>query len=908
MGDNRINEVHMGRFGPEKDEQECPQMKKFAALMILCCLLAVFPAVCAETAVFTAGPEPETVVLSEEIPESAAENYILQAFGLRTEKKTLRLRSVRLSNAETVILSALQEMVSKVARGEQASAVCEIPIDSLVEKTSYTAEELGVDSLIVDHQISNDAVEAFYVAAEEEANINISRVVDQLRANAPFEMYWFGNRYSYGWPGCGSNGNEIYFAEDGCYTVSLTVSSDFSVGGAAGTTEVDTSWGSRAQAAADNARAIVDASSGKADFEKLDAYRAKICELVDYNHEAAGNDSTPYGNPWQAVWVFDGDDATKVVCEGYSKAFKYLCDLSTFRGSVSASLVTGTMIGGTGAGPHMWNLVSVSGKNYLVDVTNCDDGSIGAPDKLFMAGYSDRYTEGSRWGYIYEANGSSIKYLYDSEMSDLYTEEELTVESEDYTPPAANTWTVTFEINNGAGGDMEDQTVTEGIPTRLNANAYTPVAGYRFAGWNTEADGSGTAYADEAEVTLYADLTLFAIWERDTWTVTFMANNGTEETAQQEIAGGYLDGEALAALSGLDFTPPEHYHFREWNTAADGSGTSYADKGKVVPEADMTLYAIWEEDAFYTLSFDANGGAGTMEAVKAYAPFKVTLPANAFTFTGCHPNGWDKKPGSNYYGDPAYADGAEITLAEDTVLYAHWAVNNQGISLDVIDRIDWTGQPAVRHMSGGFILVSMESRVGEQTQILSYGECDGGTNYMGTGDTTVYVTAVPAESYEFVGWYSAEQEDVYNQTLTPVDLVSEEASWSFEAKGHETRTRFCAVFRYAPKAFGTAELTLPADLIRVEENAFEGIQTVSAWVPDSRGAIGAYAFKDCTSLRRIRLPKDCEIGDGAFDGCRTDPSELEWNENCSGLLAIFAPAGGSTQAWAEEHHILFVAE
>ena len=41
-----------------------------------------------------------------------------------------------------------------------------------------------------------------------------------------------------------------------------------------------------------------------------------------------------------------------MVCEGYSKAFKYLCDLSQFDGDVVCRIATGAM----GAGPHMWNV------------------------------------------------------------------------------------------------------------------------------------------------------------------------------------------------------------------------------------------------------------------------------------------------------------------------------------------------------------------------------------------------------------------------------------------------------------------------------------------------------------------------------------------------------------------------
>ena len=139
--------------------------------------------------------------------------------------------------------------------------------------------------------------------------------------------------------------------------------------------------------AAERAQEIVNKYADSSDFEKLDAYRQEICNLTSYNHEAADNPAVKYGNPWQLIWVFDGVEETSVVCEGYAKAFQYLCDLTDFQNSnVACYTVTGIMEGGTGAGGHMWNIVTMDdGKNYLVDITNCDTGSIGAEDKLFLA-------------------------------------------------------------------------------------------------------------------------------------------------------------------------------------------------------------------------------------------------------------------------------------------------------------------------------------------------------------------------------------------------------------------------------------------------------------------------------------------------------------------------------------------
>ena len=73
-------------------------------------------------------------------------------------------------------------------------------------------------------------------------------------------------------------------------------------------------------------------------------------------------------DPWQLVWVFDDDPDTKVVCEGYAKAFKYLVDQASFDdSSLECYCVTGTMSGGA----HMWNIVHRNSGNRLVDVTNC---------------------------------------------------------------------------------------------------------------------------------------------------------------------------------------------------------------------------------------------------------------------------------------------------------------------------------------------------------------------------------------------------------------------------------------------------------------------------------------------------------------------------------------------------------
>ena len=102
-------------------------------------------------------------------------------------------------------------------------------------------------------------------------------------------------------------------------------------------------------------------------------------------------------------------------------------------------------------------------------------------------------------------------------------------------------------------------------------------------------------------------------------------------------------------------------------------------------------------------------------------------------------------------------------------------------------------------------------------------------------------------------------------------------------------------FALLTPVFGTADFTLPSGTVTVGESAFENDTQITAVDAGSVTSIGVNAFKGCTGLTKIRLPKDCTIAGTAFDGC-------------TALEAIFAPAGGTTEQWADGHQILFVAE
>ena len=88
------------------------------------------------------------------------------------------------------------------------------------------------------------------------------------------------------------------------------------------------------------------------------------------------------------------------------------------------------------------------------------------------------------------------------------------------------------------------------------------------------------------------------------------------------------------------------YTFNGWNTAANGSGTRYADGATYSFAADITLYAQWTALANHTVTFNANGGTGTISNQVANVP--TALTTNTFTRTGYTFSGWNTAAGSGH--------------------------------------------------------------------------------------------------------------------------------------------------------------------------------------------------------------------------------------------------------------------
>ena len=265
--------------------------------------------------------------------------------------------------------------------------------------TEFYVEASSIDGFAPTFSSSAD------INAEIAKQIDIPAVWEALVFDCPYDLYWFdkgGNGFLYA---CNMYGYGDTLTVDG-FIFQFCVSANYS-GADYLTVKSDVSKVSAAKA---NARAIAEKHAAKDDYNKLIAYRDEICSLVKYNFDVLYNGNYATDNdPWQLIYVFDGDPSTDVVCEGYSKAFQYLCDISDFD-SAKCYTVTGYM----DYGSHMWNILKMNdGKNYIADITNSDTDTIGENGGLFLSGVQ---SGSAQQGYII----CGAFYYYDTYV---YTDE-----------------------------------------------------------------------------------------------------------------------------------------------------------------------------------------------------------------------------------------------------------------------------------------------------------------------------------------------------------------------------------------------------------------------------------------------------------------------------------------------------
>ena len=182
-----------------------------------------------------------------------------------------------------------------------------------------------------------------------------------------------------------------------------------------------------------------------------------------------------------------------------------------------------------------------------------------------------------------------------------------------------------------------------------------------------------------------ANKTIYAGWYAQGYTISYNSNGGTGSMASDVVKTG-----GTATIKANEFTK-KGYTFAGWTTKSDGtddgynwtgwSGTwNYVDGQYGIANKTLKLYARWTPKS-YTISYNSNGGTGTMTSDTVSTGGKATIKSNTFAKTGYKFVGWTTKSDGTddgYGWNPGWSgtwnyDNGQYGIANDKlVLYARW--------------------------------------------------------------------------------------------------------------------------------------------------------------------------------------------------------------------------------------------
>ncbi len=387
---------------------------------------------------------------------------------------------------------------------------------------------------------------------------------------------------------------------------------------------------------------------------------------------------------------------------------------------------------------------------------------------LPINGFSRANFSFTEWNTAPDGSGTSYLYYY-------------TMTAGNITLYAQWSGTITFNGNGANGGSTSPQTIVANHTTPLLGNNFWR-GNFNFTGWNTNSNGSGTSYSNYASYTMTAgNVTLYAQWSG---TITFNGNGATGgSTGPQEIAAG-----ANVSLVANGFTRTG-CTFASWNTAANGSGTSYVNLASYwMNNGNATLYAQWTPIPYnitYFLDDGSDPGNPTTYNVTTPTITLLNPTKTGYTFTGWSPSStiplgstgdksfiasWSITWYTVYYdgngatwGSPPmprpYAYGATVTVSASNLI----KINDGGISY----RFNcWNTQAngfGISYFPGGtFTLGASDCALYAKWSPIAVGDMGPGGGYIFydktfySGDPSWrYLEAAPSDPWESLtfAWY-----------------------------------------------------------------------------------------------------------------------------------------------------------
>ena len=264
--------------------------------------------------------------------------------------------------------------------------------------------------------------------------------------------------------------------------------------------------------------------------------------------------------------------------------------------------------------------------------------------------------------YIPTRNGYTFKGWYsDAEHTTPVTKIDTSIEGDVtlYAEWELNVYSVTYELDGGNNSDRNP--ISYSIDD--DGTLYDPTRDwYTFKGWYSDAEHNTPVTA--IETTACRDITLYAEWELNAYSVTYVLDGGINSDKNPTGFSSGDDGTLYEATR-------TGYSFKGWYSNADF--TTPITKIDTTVEGDVTLYAKWEPKV-YSITYVLNGGSNSDTNPTDFSiEYEGTLynpTRDWYTFKG-------------WYSDADFTTPItkiDTTVEGDVTLYAKWEVKTYSVT------------------------------------------------------------------------------------------------------------------------------------------------------------------------------------------------------------------------------------
>jgi hypothetical protein len=225
----------------------------------------------------------------------------------------------------------------------------------------------------------------------------------------------------------------------------------------------------------------------------------------------------------------------------------------------------------------------------------------------------------------------------------------------------ADVYSVTYSSD---GGVVSPSILSYTFGTPAAVLPTPTLSGSSFMGWFSAPVGGSLVGLGGASFIPVASVILYAQWSVSGFVVTYSSNGGLVAPA----TANYLPGSSPILLP----TPTNAGStFSGWFTALSGGTLVGLGGTPFTPVASVTLFAEWSQVLTDTLTFDANGGSGSVTSISGVHGSSVTLPGqDGLLHAGFLLAQWNTAAKGT---GTSYAVGQKLTLSGSSTLYAQWS-------------------------------------------------------------------------------------------------------------------------------------------------------------------------------------------------------------------------------------------